>query len=738
MFKRITYVLALASVLQFTVAKAQQAEKERCSTEKYMQQQLAKNAKLQSAINKVDQEADKWLASQKQKDTNNKTNRPVITIPVVVHILYNETAPQDNLPMEQVLSQIEVLNQDYQFRNTDRNNIPPIFQSVAGNVDIEFCLASRKPNGEFTDGVTRTKLPADLITFTLDNDQIKKPELGGVAIWNRNEYLNIWVGRLEDDVLGYASSPGSTANIDGVAIGTRYFGKGNQFDLNSSYDRGRTTTHEVGHWLGLKHIWGSYTRDPKDFDDLRGCNFDDGIGDTPNSVAPYYDCPRLSDSFSCGSQDMTMNFMDYVNDACMYMFTKGQKERVLSVLNTDRKSLFNSKGCQNLSFNVDAGISVKSIEEKYCGNSYPLEVNVTNVGQNLIETLHIEYRVNNGDSFPYFKTLNLNPGEVETLSLANINIAGENNFEVVITLVNGTQDQNIENNDISFTVISTDIAQIPLTEGFEGGADRLERNGWRNDNIDEDDFKWEIEDQFGAPPTSNNSLLYDNFNGDSINNPRNTLDHFITPSFDLANATTVSFSFDRAYARYNKDFFDGLRLYYSIDCGNSWEQFWFKENTDLATFPFDFDGGTPFIPGAEDWEKETIELNQLAGETEVLFRITNISGWGQFLWLDNINITAMLTSATTPIIQKGITIYPNPTIDGLAKVDIPQKKQLFEQVSVYNMFGQIVFQQTIHPSNPSILLDLTDQPNGIYIVDALNKAGYHTVQRLVKSNFWFY
>jgi len=414
----------------------------------------------------------------------------------------------------------------------------------------------------------------------------------------------------------------------------------------------------------------------------------------------------------------------------MYMFTKGQKDRILGVLNTDRKSLFDSKGCQNLNFNVDASISVKSIDENYCGNNYPLKIDITNVGQNLIETLNIIYRVNNGNQFTYEKTLNLSPGEVETLSLANINIDGVNSIDVVITEVNGTQDQNIDNNSISFTVTTPAYAQIPLIEGFEG-VDRFEQNGWRIVDVDQDDFKWTVTNESGAPPSGFRSIRYDNFNGDSINNPRNTLDHLITPAVDFSNAVAVSFSFDRAYARYDDYFFDGLSLSYSVDCGNSWQQFWFKENTDLATFPFNIDDGDPFFPAIEDWETEAIELNQLVGEKEVLFRITNISGWGQYLWLDNINVEAMLTSAPVQIIEQGISVHPNPTNDGFIQVDIHQQQQPFERISVYNMYGQMVFEQAINLSVQSVQIDLANQPNGIYMLDALNKAGYHSVQRLV-------
>lgn len=633
-------------------------------------------------------------------------------LPIAIH--FQDIANPDTVCLRALAEdQVNILNQDLMGTNSDialwnvdATSYPGINH---GQTCIEFIIANNNhPTGY---GLSDGGLAVTINTTSGDY----LPDWTG--------YVNIVVRDIVD--LGYAPL-GGMGNGDAITVDDNAFGTTGcgQVIPQVPYHHGRTLVHELGHYLYLNHIWANSS-------DVGGCENDDGIADTPIVDGPHYGCPDMS--ASCSSNDLHMNFMDYVNDACMYMFTKGQKERILSVLNTSRKSLFDSKGCQNLSFDVDGSISVKSIDENYCGNSYPLEVNISNVGQNLIETLHIEYRVNDGTNFSFNKNVNLKPGEVETLSLANISITGENIFDVVIALVNGIQDQNIENNNIRFSVITTEFAPIPLAESFERGAERLKQNGWRNDNIDQDDFEWVVEDQVGAPPTSIGSLMFDNFNGDSLNNPRNKLDHFITPSFDLTNASAVSFSFDRAYARYDEIFYDGLSLYYSKDCGNSWDQFWFKENTDLATFPFNVDGNVRFFPSTADWETETIELNQLAGEREVLFRITNISGWGQFLWIDNININAELTSVPIHIIEEGIALYPNPTKDGLAIIDILQEKQLYEQISVYNMFGQIVLQQAIHPSNQSILLDLTNQPSGIYIVDALSKTGYHTVQRLVIS-----
>jgi len=721
MFKHILYILVLTLVLPFNITKAQVA-KDRCSTDKYMQIKLAENPQLEQAIKQTTEEAKNWAFQNKNK--SNKNSRPLLTIPVVVHVIYNEAAPEDNISMDQIASQLEVLNQDYQLTNMDRNNVPAIFQNVVANVDIEFCLASTDPTGAFTEGVTRTKTDT-VATFDLETDQIKRPELGGVAPWNRNYYLNIWVGRLEEDVLGYSSSPGFRASIDGVAISTRYFGKGSQYNLHPSYNKGRTTTHEVGHWLGLKHTWGN--------SEENGCDFDDGLEDTPNSSEPYYMCPLLSNSVSCGSQDMTMNFMEYVNDACMYMFTKDQKDRIHGVLNTTRKSLFDSNGCQNLNFDVDAGISVTSLVENYCGSSYPLEVNITNVGQNLISTLNIVYSINGGDTFPFNKTLNLNPGETETLMLGNVNIAGENSMDISITLVNGVEDQNLDNNNITFSVITPAFANIPLIEGFER-ADSFEQDGWRSDNPDMDEFDWRIFDENGAPPAGSSSLIYNNFSGDSINNPRNTLDHLISPALDLSLATTVSFMFDRAYARYDNQLFDGLRLSYSTDCGNNWKEFWYKENKDLATNPFDMDGGDPFFPAIEDWETETIDLPELAGQKEVLFRITNVSGWGQLLWLDNIKVDATISTSIDFIDQQAIQTYPNPSTNGKVVVAIPNtqnKKHQFNLLNIYNTFGQLISSQPLQSTTERIEIDLGEQPSGVYLLEAINKEGLKNINRLI-------
>lgn len=249
----------------------------------------------------------------------------IITIPVVVHIIYRTAA--QNLNVSRVTDQIQVLNDDYRRQNSDAANTIAQFQSVAGDAGIEFCLANRDPQNNPTDGITRTQTTTTNIGLT-NQYYVEAPA------WDRNKYLNIWVCELGNQLLGFAQFPGTApANRDGVVIHYRYFGTAG---ATSPYNLGRTATHEVGHWLGLRHIWGD-----------GDCSQDDGVGDTPLAAAANYNC-NLSKT-SCGSTDMVQNYMDYTNDACMNIFTQGQGAVLNATLAGTRGSLVFSNGCQSTS-----------------------------------------------------------------------------------------------------------------------------------------------------------------------------------------------------------------------------------------------------------------------------------------------------------------------------------------------------------------------------------------------------
>ncbi len=265
-----------------------------------------------------------------QKGKNSRSEQKsetIFTIPIVIHVLYKDAG--ENISLNQIQSQIEVLNEDYRLLNADTTNVEAGFSKA--DVAIEFCLATRDPNGNPTDGIIRTQTSTDNIGLTNKYYQ-ESPA------WNRDLYLNIWVCDLGPNVAGFAFPPGSPADRDGVVIHYTNFGRvGN---VQNNYDKGRTATHEVGHWLNLLHPWGSN----------ESCSNDDGIADTPNQGVIYELCPTVPQS-SCGSKDMLSNFMGYVFDRCMGNFTEGQKEAMRQAIVSSRTSLILSKGCVPVGIN---------------------------------------------------------------------------------------------------------------------------------------------------------------------------------------------------------------------------------------------------------------------------------------------------------------------------------------------------------------------------------------------------
>jgi hypothetical protein len=249
-------------------------------------------------------------------------------IPVVVHVLFQDEA--DNIPDDQIRSQIEVLNEDFNVANQDFGLIPEPFRVFAGTAGLEFFLAVVGPGGETTDGITRT--PTQKGSFGVD-DQMKSVAAGGTSPWDTSRYMNIWVCQLSNDVLGYAQFPGGNPATDGVVITTQAFGRGPDFRLLPSFNLGRTASHEVGHYLNLFHIWGNSI--------LPNCVDSDDVADTPNQFGPNTGTPDFP-SHSCGSTghgDMFMNFMDYVDDGAMFMFTQEQVERMHAALEFSRTKL---------------------------------------------------------------------------------------------------------------------------------------------------------------------------------------------------------------------------------------------------------------------------------------------------------------------------------------------------------------------------------------------------------------
>ncbi|TKK71519.1 T9SS type A sorting domain-containing protein [Ilyomonas limi] len=305
-----------------------------CATNEVYLQMLSNNpvfAKNQQEIEAFTQRFIKNGGSRMQSTT--ARGAATYIIPVVVHVVYHTTA--QNISDAQVQSQIDVLNKDYQKLNADTAAVPSVFKPLIADCKIQFCLAKQNPGGNPTTGIIRKYTSK---TSFSDNDAVKKSSSGGDDAWPASSYLNLWVCNLSNDLLGYAQFPGGPPATDGVVI--LYSAFGTTGTVKAPYNKGRTATHEVGHWLNLRHIWG---------DDYGDCTGSDLVGDTPNAADENYGCPTFP-HVSCSNgpnSDMFMNYMDYTNDACMQMFTTGQKDRMWAVLQSGgaRAAIVNSQGC---------------------------------------------------------------------------------------------------------------------------------------------------------------------------------------------------------------------------------------------------------------------------------------------------------------------------------------------------------------------------------------------------------
>jgi hypothetical protein len=232
-----------------------------------------------------------------------------IEIPVVVNVIYN--TPEENISEAQIQSQIDVLNEDFNKQNADASTIPTEFNGVAANYGIRFVL----------DAINRKQSSKK---SWQTNDGMKKSKQGGIDATDPETKLNIWVVNQMTSgkwvILGYAQFPGGNPATDGVVIGHQFFGRTGT--VVAPFNKGRTATHEVGHWLNLRHIWGD-----------SNCG-NDFVDDTPVAQTSNYGCPVYPYVSTCGNDghsEMTMNYMDYTDDACMYMFTNGQKARSLAL-----------------------------------------------------------------------------------------------------------------------------------------------------------------------------------------------------------------------------------------------------------------------------------------------------------------------------------------------------------------------------------------------------------------------
>ncbi|WP_445722275.1 zinc metalloprotease [Flavobacterium sp.] len=271
-----------------------------CASHDVLERQLKEDPSLAKRMQEI--ELDTETAKAQGRIVNG-----VIEIPVVFNVLYRTAA--ENISQAQLQSQIDVLNKDFNAQNSDYNTANNPYSSVRANVGIRFVL----------DKVVRKSTTK---TSWGTNDAMKKTSTGGIAPTSPTTKLNYWVCTIGGGILGYAQFPGGSSATDGVAIDSKYTGTNGT--ATYPFNLGRTGTHEVGHWMNLRHIWGDAT-----------CG-NDQVSDTPSHNTANYGVPAVGHRSTCSGTplEMYMNYMDYTDDRGMYMFSNGQKTRMSAIFST--------------------------------------------------------------------------------------------------------------------------------------------------------------------------------------------------------------------------------------------------------------------------------------------------------------------------------------------------------------------------------------------------------------------
>ncbi len=580
------------------------------------------------SVNQFEQWLRKVKTEKEARHSNLRIAEEVYIIPVVVHVIHSGQALGQgvNIPTDQILSQIEVLNEDYRKLNADTAQTFEPFKAVAADTKIEFRLAVQDPEGLPTTGIVRTQGVQSSYSIS------QAATLADISSWPPESYLNIWVTDLTSGLLGYAQFPVSNEPgldtdrnpnpaIDGVVIDYEYFGVGFNAD---DFSRGRTATHEIGHYLGLRHIWGD-----------GGCSRDDFCDDTPLNDSSTSGCPS-EPSTSCGSIDMNQNFLDYTDDACMSLFTSCQAERMRLVLENSprRKSLLISKGLEPVQLEEnDLGIrNILGLFDESCSGSLSPAIEVRNYGTNTIDQFVVQLFVNGELAGNRLQSaLNLTPGSTRAVNFDELVLPEDATYDLrfEITSVNGTTDGKAGNNIKEESIYVSTLATGEIVSNFESPS------AWNYSESSEIQIR-----QAPKSTVENQATVFNFFGSEQSLGTYNILE---SPTIRLNPLSIPRLEFSYAYNHPEGNHAEALFVIVSTDCGATYpaEQTVFSGyGSGLNTVSDDQDN-TPYVPsGSQDWRNESVSLSRFIDEEYIKIAFIGQNGHGNNLYLDDITVIA--------------------------------------------------------------------------------------------------
>jgi PKD repeat protein/predicted Zn-dependent protease len=692
---RLFFVLLILTAFQQTKAQNQP-----CGTDYFVEQSLLNNPALRQQVDELEE----FTQSFDYESDPERSNLKII--PVVVHVIHNYGP--ENISRAQVIDAIRILNEDFKLLNEDQSTVIPEFQDRVANCNIEFRLARKDPQGNCTEGITRTVSP---LTFNA-GDNVKQ-----LVSWTTSRYLNIWV--VESIAIGaggYAYLPGTApqASFDGIVVINRQFGSIGQ--SSSSNFAARTLTHEVGHYLNLRHTWGP-TNNPGL---SANCNQDDGVADTPNTIGVANQSCNLS-TVSCGSLDNVQNFMDY--SSCALMFTNGQNTRMQAALNSGAGSRNNLWSASNLTF---TGTNNGFVNECAPIADFRPSVSFACVGEPItFNDLSFNAEVNTWE-------WNFAGGTPSTSTQQNPSVIYNEPGSYTVSLTasnNAGSNQRVRQQIVT---ISPTVGAVPAPafEGFESASfPAISANlgeNWVYESTGNNPFSRVTNTAF----TGQASLRYN----DAL--PTGSVSSLISPTFNMTTATgTINATFRVAYARRNADSEDRLMVYASRNCGRTWSPRYSKIGEVLATVNGNVTGFTP--TNESQWRLETVNLTAFANDESVMLKFEITDGGGNAVFIDDINIAnSTLSIDEIQLMRNNAIIFPNP---GSGNEQVNFELYSFGETSlhIYDAVGKALAYKSLGKLMPGSyqlqLNDLISNPSqGIYFVQLIHNKQAVTLKWIVQ------
>lgn len=697
--KSIYGLLALGVITSIPTYFHAQQELELCK-QHVVQQELPQTAERIARMKAFD----KQQAIVQEQMKNQPPTRQVYKIPVVFHVIHY--GGKENISDEQIYDAMEVLNRDFRLQNADANNVRyefnasnPSAVATPADIEIEFVLATKAPNGACFRGITRTVSPT---TFSTENGFVQLDAvINGNDVyrgnWSNQNYMSIIVAENLGTAAGYTFLPGSfngTNMYGSIWINPTYVGRIG----TGSEVRSRTLTHEVGHWLNLMHVWGG-TNNPGL---TSNCDTDDDVVDTPNTIG-VTSC-NLGES-SCGVLANVENYMDY--SYCSKMFTHGQRDRMRAALQVAPRNIIWTP--QNLAFTGIDG------SEGLCSANFGLEKEFYCVNESV---QFLDWSVQNQNTWQW----EFEGGTPATSTDQNpvVTYATPGKYKVKLTTSDGVTTLTEEKEN--FVTINS-VVPLPYFQGFEGYDHANEISDVVIRNLTPNAGGFDIAKNAAA--TGHQSLAFMGYYSNEVQ--RN---QFISPNIDLSNLSNpdkVTLSFKYAYRKRSADNNkEELSIEATKDCGETWA----VRRTILSSQLSSEIDSYSYVPTPDEFK--TVHVTGITSQYFVSpfqFKLSFTSSGGNNFYLDDINLYEGSASDVNVVglevlstVNLDWKIQPNPASDmSIITFQLVQAQNL--PLKVIDLNGKTLFETEIQAATGQneILLDVSTYSTGIYQVQLGNQ-----------------